>query len=146
MGCNCSRDTTKLIVAKPVDLKNKNLFRIKIHIPNSDKIKIVSYEGNTEYIIFYELINDTMYSGIHADTLDSNFISVYNKQTDAFDYFIQRLLGYQIEESDPYHGKIWTPYLNGKRESFSDLCSKNRIIYSSDEIDLKYENYNIKEK
>lgn len=74
---------------------------------------------------------------------DANFIAVMNKDRGEFDYFVQRLLGVEIEnEEDPVHGKMWVPYINEKREDWSFLCENNRIVAKEDKIIWRFENFN----
>jgi len=72
--------------------------------------------------------------------LDANFISIYNPDKKDFDYFIQRLIGIEISNSEkPAMGKLWVPYVNARKEDWSYLCENNRIIQKDDEIVFKYE-------
>lgn len=140
MGCNCSRDEAKVVVNR--QLKEKNTFIIKIHIPESDKIKIVVHESKVDFMLLSELINNTLYCGKYAEELDANFISVYNKYKEEFDYYIQRLAGYELEkEEDPLNGRLWVPYINNAKMDWSQLCSQNRVVKKDDNIELRYERY-----
>jgi hypothetical protein len=66
--------------------------------------------------------------------LDANFITIYNKKTDEFDYYIQRLFGFEMDESHK-----WVPYINCNKEDWTDLCQNNRILFKNDDLELKYE-------
>ena len=89
-----------------------------------------------------DVINSAFFCGDYANELDANFISQYNTKKDEFDYFIQRLAGYAIEKEDnPFEGKIWVPYINKIKQSWSYLCSNNRILKKGDIIEFKYERF-----
>lgn len=61
--------------------------------------------------------------GERGRKFDANFISVFNPDRNEFEYFIQRLGGKEIEnESKPWTGKIWVPYINGIKEDWSFIC------------------------
>lgn len=78
---------------------------------------------------------------------DANFIAVLNKDKGDFDYYVQRLLGVGIEnEENPPQGKIWVPYINGRREDWSFLCENNRIVAKEDNIIWRYEDYDPKDR
>jgi hypothetical protein len=139
MGCNCSRDGARVIVNSQI---NKNRYFVRINMPNSEKIKIVCYDGKSEFILISELMNNLFFNGKYTEEMDANFISMFDKKKQDFEYFIQRLAGIEMErEDDPYKGKIWVPYINKQKFSWSILCGKNRVVKKEDEIELKYENY-----
>lgn len=140
MGCNCSREEGAVIVNN--QLKIRNNFFIKIHLPDSYNLKIIKFEGKTDYMLLDELFNKCLFCGTHAEELDANFISVYNDLKDEFDYFIQRLYGYEIEiEENPIQGNIWVIYINRIKYNFSLLCGNSRIVKKDDDIELKYEKF-----
>jgi hypothetical protein len=97
-------------------------------------------ENEKESMIIFELVNIACFSSKYSKELDGNFITIYNKDKDDYDYFIERLVGIKIEnDKDPYKGKIWVPYINNQKEDWSFLCQKNRIVTKQDEIVFKYE-------
>ena len=137
MGCNCSRDNSKIIVNNLK--KNNNKFTLKIHIPNADKCKtLIFYSLNNKETII-NLFNYFFFLN-EEEKIDVNFISIYNKKNDTFDYYIERLNGYEIEnEENPKNGKLWNCYINKKKLDWSFACHNNRIIDVNDEIELIYE-------
>lgn len=138
MGCTCSRDGTKIIVNQK--LTGHNQFLLKIHIPDTDNIKILFYNSPFDKEPIIDLINFFFFNHSSDEELDANFISVYNRLTDTFEYYIQRLAGYEIEnETNPLKGKCWNCYINKKKVPWTFLCTNNRIISSKDELDLVYE-------
>ena len=138
MGCNCSRDGTKIIISQ----KNKgnNQFVLKIHTPDSENVKILFHYSINDRETIINLFNSFFFSNYQEDELDANFISVYNKESDSFEYYIQRLAGYSIENEDnPKKGKMWNFYINKEKVDWTFSCNNNRIISSKDELDLKFE-------
>ena len=87
--------------------------------------------------------------GDKGEKFNANFISILNKESEEFEYYIQRLLGKDIEnETDPHSGKLWVPYINDRREDWSFMCENNRIVAKEDAIVFRYEglqdNFNAK--
>jgi len=79
-------------------------------------------------------------SGEKGRKFDANFISIFNKEKNEFEYYIQRLCGKEIEnEENPKVGKIWVPYINRKKEDWSYICENNRIVAKEDEIMFRFE-------
>lgn len=65
----------------------------------------------------------------------ANFISVYNKQKDCYEYFVQQLIGIEIEnDKKPSEGSMWIPYINGKKSDWQEISEKEIKVKSSDEI------------
>lgn len=141
MGCTCSRDEAK----KLVDLHSKkhvNPFLIKINIPETDKVKIILFEGKNISMILSDVLNGAFFCTDHSDDIDANFISIYDKANDKFYYHIERLIGYSIEYIDnPEQGKVWNCYINKKKQDWSFICDQNRIVNKGDEIEFRYEAY-----
>ena len=138
MGCTCSREGTKIIVNQR--MPGQNQFIIKIHIPKSENVKILFYNSAFDKEPIIDLINFFFFNSTTDDELDANFISSYNRKTDSFEYYIQRLAGYAIEnEVEPKKGKMWNCYINKEKVDWTYMCNNNRIISSKDELELIYE-------
>jgi hypothetical protein len=99
------------------------------------------YETETEELPIMQVMNNLAFEeGEQGKVLDANFISMYNQDKKEFEYFIQRLVGLEIQnESKPTQGKLWVPYINSKKEDWSFLCEHNRIICREDEVLFRYE-------
>lgn len=139
MGCTCSRDEAKKIIQSH-SKKIENPFIIKINVPESDKVKIILFEGKRTSMLLSDVLNSAFFCTDQSEDLDANFISRYNKEKDKFDYYIERLLGFGMENpEEPEKGKVWTCYINNKKENWSMLCELNRIVHKEDEIEFKYE-------
>jgi hypothetical protein len=140
MGCNCSREEARVIVNSQINGRNR--YFVKVSMPNSEKIKVVTYEGKADYMLLADLMNHLFFNSRYAEEMDANFISVFDKKKEEFEYFIQRLAGFEIErEDEPYKGRMWVPYINRQKYSWSVLCGKNRVVKKEDEIEFRYENY-----
>lgn len=137
MGCDSSIDN--VVHANQMAYKPSN-FKVKVYIPNSETIRTVTYRAKSDRVPITELINLFFFTSKTEADLDANFISVYNKKTEAFDYYIQRLAGFEIEnEENPSKGKMWNFYMNSKKKDWSDICRKNKVIYYKDDLEIKYE-------
>jgi hypothetical protein len=143
MGCNCSREEAKIIANQKTSHQSKNLFIIKIHIPGTEKLRIAMHEGRQDRMLLADVLNNICFCSHSAMELDANFISVYNHENDRFDYYIQRLISIEMEnETNPEMGKMWVPYINNLRYSWTYLCHNNRVIKKGDEVELKFEFWN----
>jgi hypothetical protein len=60
MGCNCSRDGTKIIISQ----KNKgnNQFVLKIHTPDSENVKILFHYSINDRETIINLFNSFFFS------------------------------------------------------------------------------------
>jgi len=138
MGCNCSKDSTKIVIKNTK--KGNNQFILKIHIPYTDNYKILIYNSLNDKESIVNLFNYFFFYNNNDEKLDVNFISIYNRKNDTFDYYIERLNGYEIEnEENPKNGRLWNCYINKIKLDWSFACHNNRIINSKDEIELIYE-------
>jgi hypothetical protein len=113
---------------------NTSFYTIQIYTPNSKKSKELIVEEIKENILVSELMNMLCFNSKYMSELDANFISIYNKKIDEFEYFIQRLYG--CEMNDKYS---WVPYINDVKEKWTDICQNNRLVFKSDKIEFKYE-------
>ena len=138
MGCACSRDSTKIIINRR-PLANKQ-FILKIYLPEHIQPKVLFYNSETDKEPITDLMNSFLFTSAIDDDLDANFISIYNKYTDSFDYYIQRIGGYEIEnEEEPNKGKMWNCYINKEKIDWTYVCNNNRVISMNDEVELRYE-------
>jgi hypothetical protein len=139
MGCNCSTEASVSKVRSQIKFKKRDEskrshFLIKIFVPNSQKSKEIIIEDIKENLLVSELMNMACFNSKYMEELDANFISVYNKTKDEFDYFIQRLCGYEMSDSQE-----WTPYVNNIRENWTEICVNNRIIFKYDDFEFRFE-------
>lgn len=89
-----------------------------------------------------QIMNAVAFDEEKGTKFDGNFISLFNKEKDDFEYFVQKLIGLEIEsEDDPKGGKIWVPYINERREDWSFICENNRIVTKEDDVLWRFEKY-----
>ena len=138
MGCACSRDSTKIIINRR-PLANKQ-FILKIYLPEHIQPKVLFYNSEIDKEPITDLMNSFLFTSAIDGDLDANFISIYNKYTESFDYYIQRIGGYEIEnEEEPNKGKMWNCYINKEKIDWTYVCNNNRVISMNDEVELRYE-------
>jgi len=116
------------------DDTKRGFFQIKIFIPNSERSKELIIEDVKENLLVSELMNMACFNSKYMTELDANFISIYNKDSDEFDYHIQRLCGFEMNETH-----LWVPYINCVREDWTDICQNNRILFKNDDLEFRYE-------
>ena len=117
-------------------------FILKIEDPHSYEVQLFSYHTESDELPIMQIMNAVAFDEEKGEKFDSNFISILSKEKEDFEYYVQRLLGVEIEsENEPKSGKIWVPYINNKREDWSYLCENNRIVAKEDDILWRYERY-----
>ena len=138
MGCTCSRDDAKNYIKQELKKRN-NPYIIKINIPRTDKIKLIIFEGSSDEMLMTEVINSVFFSKEYSNEIDANFITFYNPEKNEFNYYIQRLIGYEIDDNIINNEKFWIVYINKLKYDWSFLCNKNRILRKNDEIEFRFE-------
>lgn len=72
----------------------------------------------------------------------ANFISIYNSDKDDFEYFVQKLLGVEIEsETSPTKGKMWVPYISGKKQDWDEIIHTDHTVSHRDEILWRFQKF-----
>ena len=62
------------------------------------------------------VMNGLCFSEKVNEKIDGNFISIYDEHDDRYQYFVQRLIGIEIEDpQNPRSAKMWIPYINEKK-------------------------------
>lgn len=117
--------------------KSKNSsFKINIYIPNSENESVtLSLVYDKPYMTLPNLINSAIFNS-NNEKIDPNFINCYNPVDDDFDYIIERMYGYGIDNDE---GKNWNIYINDNLETWSLMCRNNRIVSKGDKIEFKFE-------
>ena len=117
-------------------------FKVLVENPNTKSTSEFYCMSEFSEMLLPTLMNLISFDGQQESQLDANFISQYNKEKEEFDYYVQRLVGVDMENEEyPQRGKNWVPYINGKREDWSFICQNNRIVGKSDQIVWKYVPY-----
>lgn len=145
MGCSCTRDVQNVhsnnIYSFNHPNKPSSSFKITIHLPEINMVMPLYIENpqDKEFMLLSDLVNLACFCSVDSSQIDANFISVYNPTDDEYDYYIERLCGYRIENiDDPKTGKLWNIFINNKKEDWTFLNRNNRIINKSDIIEFKY--------
>lgn len=69
------------------------------------------------------------FDGKNGEEVDGNFISIYNPDTDRYEYYVQRLIGVEIEnEYAPLKGRCWVPYINNVKQDWDMIVEENKHI------------------
>ena len=145
MGCQCSK-SRKIMVSKNLSTEeNLNKYLINIHIPKTDNVKILSLNINNENETLSNIFKSAFFNKEEENKYNANFISLYNPVTNNYDYYIETLLNYKIENEDhPKKGKMWNIYINNEKVNWDYKCDNQRTINFQDKIDLKFEKNNDK--
>lgn len=103
--------------------------------PHTGGVGEFPYPSECREMLLPTLMNSLAFESEHENMLDANFISRYNSATEDFDYFVQRLMGVEMEnENVPERGKVWAPFINGVREDWSFICRNNRVVTKHDQV------------
>ena len=139
MGCT---NDTKFNFNQKVNLDKKieyEGFQVNIEDPNSKEMKSFFLKYELDIIEFPMLMNLLAFDKVIGNAFDANFISKYDEHLHEFQYYVQKLIGIEIEnETYPNSGKIWIPFINSIKENWTEICNKNRIIIKTDFIQWKF--------
>ena len=98
------------------------------------------YESEHEELPLSMIMNFLLFDASHSHSFDANFISKYSQELKRFQYFIQRLVGIQIEnEEKPYDGRQWVAYINEAKLEWDEICEQEIKIKPSDSVHFNYE-------
>ena len=121
--------------------KQQDSFTIIISFKNSNKYQInFPVLNNEEYMMLTDVLNKTLFNSIEYDT---NFISTYNENEDAYEYIIDRLRlkskpSQSINKTISYtDNQTWNIYINAIKENLNILINNGRVIYKNDIIELR---------
>ena len=125
--------------------KKKGPARLKSYVvnvinPEDDQIQCFSYETDNDELPFITIMNGiTFDESEKGKKFDANFISIYNKERDDFDYYVERLVGISVENNEkPEEGKMWVPFINNRIENWSYICENNRIVAKEDQVEWRF--------
>ena len=142
MGCICIRDGPgKIIINTDFKKNSHSYFLIKIYTPENENYKELAYYSSNDKENITDLVNYFFFNNGSdiSEEMDANFISEYEPKTDTFHYYIQRLLGYEIDEEKKETSPKWNLYINHKLIDLSDAVNNNLMIYKKDKLELKFE-------
>ena len=145
MGCSNNKEAVRIIPRAQGHIKLQK-FILNVEHPENKELVAFSYHTENDEMPIMQVMNAFAFDEDKGDKLDGNFISLYNEKKGEFDYYVQRLLGVGIEnEDEPVAGKMWIPYINNKREDWSQLCDCNRIVCKEDDIVWRYEPWYVRD-
>ena len=136
MGCG-SISTNQ---AQTSSIEAKCHFTVFVQHPDRDEKANFFYAHHESFISFVDLMNLLAFDGAAVAEFDSNFVSVYGPGSGSFKYFVQRLLGLEMEnEQSPETGKLWVPYVNGQKMSWNEICQKEVTLLPTDLVEWHFE-------
>lgn len=116
----------------------RRTYTVFIHHPNQNHPRLLSAQTNRATVHLGALMNHVLFDS--GEVHDANFIVRYNEKKEKFEYFVQRLLGQEMQfEESPYSGKMWVPYINSERYDWDEICECDILVKPSDKIEWKYE-------
>ncbi|CAD8089081.1 unnamed protein product [Paramecium sonneborni] len=134
MGCVTQSGNKKL-----EDMKQGFMIRIQ-HPDNKIERQYKYFDEKQKSDLIMNVMNGICFSEKVSDKCDGNFISLYDPIDDRFHYYVQKLDGIEIDNSnEPLKGKIWIPYINEKRQDWDILVENNTRISITDHLLWKLE-------
>lgn len=142
MGCGTGAAHTRIDpLNNAVPFTQKvHKYTIKVHATETGNPE--EFSINTVYlsIPLPSLMNSLAFDAEPGNTLDANFISVFRKDLEKFEYVVQRLCGVEVEdEENLQEGKAWVPYINEKSHAWNEVCEKDTEVSPGDTIEWKFE-------
>ncbi|CAG9314981.1 unnamed protein product [Blepharisma stoltei] len=117
-------------------------FHIKIMNPKNNQLAEFDITTNYEVMPLPTVMNLLSFDKNQGDYVKANFISIYNAKEDRYEYFVQQLLGVEVEKEKPYDGKIWVVYINGKKCNWDEACESDQTVAITDEIFWRFQDLN----
>lgn len=109
------------------------LYRYRVKVTQLEEKNITEFihEDQFDEMPLTTLMNIIAFNEKDSAIFDANFISVHNKESDTFSYYIQRLVGI---ERNPKTGKEWIIYINKAKHTWDEVCQQNIRIHPQDNI------------
>ncbi|CAG9326543.1 unnamed protein product [Blepharisma stoltei] len=140
MGCGAS-STRTTPGFQAVIVKKK--YSIKVYRTLNDEPLDFSVTSEFDEIPLPTLMNIISFDKDTGDSIDANFMSIYDKENDKFDYVVQRLLGIEVENlKDPMSGNMWVPYVKGNKLDWNKICNDEFKVKPEDEIVWRFQKFN----
>lgn len=138
MGCGTS--AAHIRSNAQVDLAPKlHEYSISVKIPSTGGTEKFSLQIPLLPIPLTSLMNMLAFDSELGKSLDANFISVFRKDLDTFEYLVQRLCGVELEnEEDPREGKQWVSYINKQFYEWNEVCEKEIEVNPGDLIEWRF--------
>ncbi|CAG9312472.1 unnamed protein product [Blepharisma stoltei] len=136
MGCGASHAKRSNSIRQMAIPK----FHLKIMNPKNNQLAEFDLPTNYEIMPLPTVMNLLSFDKNQGDYVKANFISIYNEKEDRYEYFVQQLLGVEIEKEKPQEGKVWVVYINGKRYSWDEICESEQTVKVTDEIFWRLQN------
>jgi hypothetical protein len=141
-GGQVSKQSDTVVPSPHVDRNNTIRFSYSVQIVNPNTATAISCIVKDEYdeMPLARLMNKLCFASSHANELKTNFVSVYNKQTDEFEYYIESMLSYSPKlDSLPVSGSQWYVYINNVKTSWNQVCGSDTRVSTYDKVVFTYE-------
>lgn len=114
-----------------------------MHNPNTDIIEEFSYNSKHSEMSLPVLMNYLCFDLSQDKRMDGNFISVYNRASDSFTYYVERLIGISIGNNmDAVSGKGWVVYVdNHKKPLWNEIVHHDLTVKYCEKIEWIYQNF-----
>ncbi|OMJ73904.1 hypothetical protein SteCoe_27322 [Stentor coeruleus] len=137
MGCGSG--ATRGIVRATIEEAN---YKVQVSNPKNGQLCNFTYKSNNQSISLTTLMNYLSFDVKYGLEIDGNFISIYNRTEDKYEYYVQRLVGTEIQdEKNPKNGKIWIVYVNDVKTYWNDVVNNDIKVTVKDRIVWKFEDF-----
>lgn len=142
MGCG-SGATRGIIKASIVNsIQEEAFYNVQVFNPKNQQLCNYTYKSNNQSLSLTTLMNYLSFDVKYGLEIDGNFISIYNRAEDKYEYYVQRLIGTEIQdEKNPKNGKIWVVYINDIKTYWNDAVNKDIKVTVKDRIVWKFMDY-----
>ena len=106
-------------------------YRVKVLLGESTQVQEFVHEDQFDEMPVTTLMNILAFTGKEAAQFDANFLSTYDKETDQFEYSMQRIVGLDVEKSN---GKEWMLYVNKIKFTWNQICQQNIRVKPKDSM------------
>ena len=113
-------------------------FKIGIKHPESGQTQDFTHSDDYDSITLTRLMNFLAFANDDKEKFNANFMSIYNEAAGEFEYIVERLIGFSVQEvKSPIASMTcsqWRPYINGERKEWHGVHDKEVHVSAKDEI------------
>ena len=107
MGCGSAAAKEGVKLSAVMHTQNESAYKILVKNPDSREVLEFKYSSKFQKLSLTTLMNYLTFDVNAEHQIDGNYISIYDKSQDTYQYCVQRLIGKPIEnEKSPTKGKI----------------------------------------
>lgn len=118
-------------------------YTVSITHPETGATEVFTHADDYDSITLTRLMNFLGFANDNKEKFNVNFMSIYNDDSEEFEYIVERLIGVQVESVKTPISQLtcrqWRPYINGERKDWHAIHDKEVHVSAKDEIKWIFE-------